>query len=446
MQARDLFHLSVAMWDAWAAYDPKADGYIVNEKATATDVTAARETAISYAAYRLLLWRASYGANLRQTFGLLTATMRSLCYSAEFTSTAGDSPAALGNRIAAAVIAYGRHDGSLERQHYADPSYLPQNTPMVVSRPGSAMHDPTLWEPLALGQIAVQGLAPIPAKVQTFVGAQWGHVRGFALRTSAKGLPIDPGAPPIGDAATRSYKRAAVAVIRASSSRRETTVVGSSPVDWNARANTAADSPRLGARIGSTAADRLRWDVTLYFALNGALHDAAVSTWGAKRTYQAPRPISMIRYLAFQGQSSDPKAPSYNAEGLPLVPGLIELVTSRSSAPGRPLSTLAAGVGQVAVRTQTGWVVGTRWKSDRPTPPSPGWVSGESAFAFAANEVLTPATGRSFARTAAKAARSGLEAGVDTPADDLAGRKLGVVVGKKAWSLARRYFTGAALR
>ena len=37
-QARDLFHLSAAMWDAWAAYDPKADGAIVNEKATAGDV------------------------------------------------------------------------------------------------------------------------------------------------------------------------------------------------------------------------------------------------------------------------------------------------------------------------------------------------------------------------------------------------------------------------
>ena len=57
VQARDLFHLSVAMWDAWAAYDPKAEGYIVNEKATASDVTAARDAAISYAAYRLLLWR-----------------------------------------------------------------------------------------------------------------------------------------------------------------------------------------------------------------------------------------------------------------------------------------------------------------------------------------------------------------------------------------------------
>ena len=411
-QARDLFHLSAAMWDAWAAYDPKADGTIVNEKATAGDVPAAREAAISYAAYRLLLWRASYGANLNQTFASLNATMRSLCYSADFTSTASGSPAALGNRIAAAVIAYGKRDGSLESQHYADPSYLPQNAPMVVSRPGVPMHDPTLWQPLALGQVAAQGLAPVPALVQTFVGSQWGHVRGFALKTSAKGLPIDPGAPPIGSPASRSYKRAAVDVIRANAAASGVAIVASSPVDWNARANAATHSS-------------LAQDVKLYLALNGALHDTAIAAWGAKRTYQAPRPISMIRYLAFEGQSSDAKAPSYNAEGLPLVPGLIELRN-----------------GQVVVRTRTGWVPGTRWTPARPTPPSPGWVSDGSAFASAADVVL----GRAVAHASAQAEASGLEAGIDIPADDRAGQKLGAVAGRDALALARRYVAGTVLR
>src|SRR5882762_3125484 len=32
VHARNLFHLSVAMWDAWAAYDPIASGYIFTEK------------------------------------------------------------------------------------------------------------------------------------------------------------------------------------------------------------------------------------------------------------------------------------------------------------------------------------------------------------------------------------------------------------------------------
>ena len=57
VHARNLFHASAAMWDAWAAYDPQASGYFVNEKHTATDVTAARNEAISYAAYRVLTER-----------------------------------------------------------------------------------------------------------------------------------------------------------------------------------------------------------------------------------------------------------------------------------------------------------------------------------------------------------------------------------------------------
>src|SRR6478672_2555205 len=53
VQARNLFHLSVAMYDAWAAYDPVATGYLFREKHAAWDVATARREAISYAAYRL---------------------------------------------------------------------------------------------------------------------------------------------------------------------------------------------------------------------------------------------------------------------------------------------------------------------------------------------------------------------------------------------------------
>ncbi len=53
VQARDLFDLSAAMNEAWAKAQP---------------TQSARETAISYAAYRLLLWRASFGSNLSRTF------------------------------------------------------------------------------------------------------------------------------------------------------------------------------------------------------------------------------------------------------------------------------------------------------------------------------------------------------------------------------------------
>jgi hypothetical protein len=458
-QARNLFHLSAAMWDAWAAYSPKASGFFVTEKHRADDVLSAREAAISYAAYRLLLWRASYGADMSRVFDRLTATLRSLCYQPGFVSVQGDSPAALGNRIAAAAIAFGRSDGSLERQHYIDPTYVPVNEPLVVSQPGATMHDRTFWQPLAFGQIVIQGGLAIPAKTQTFVDSQWGHVRGFALPASKQGLPVDPGPAPLGDPSSAAYKQAALHVIRSSSQRRGAAIAAqwtgpaAPPGRWNAIANAVSDSEEHDL----PAAERLAWDVKLDFALNGALQDAAVATWGAKRTYQSVRPISMIRELAFQGQSSEPHESSFSAEGLPLVPGLVELITKESSASGQRHAALAAHVGDIAIRTARGWTLGTRWlpRAGIATPPSPGWVSDESAFGHAAAEILTGMTRRgvlpahsglpawgTYRHAANEAGLSGVYAGTQITADDVAGRRLGSTVGKHALALAERYFAG----
>src|SRR5437773_7143541 len=57
VHARNLFHLSVAMWDAWAAYDPNARGYLMTAKVSTSDVERARREAISYAAWAVLTER-----------------------------------------------------------------------------------------------------------------------------------------------------------------------------------------------------------------------------------------------------------------------------------------------------------------------------------------------------------------------------------------------------
>jgi hypothetical protein len=540
--ARNLFHVSAAMWDAWAAYDRKADGYFVTEKRRAADVLGAREAAISYAAYRILLWRYGYSANVRATFDELTQTMQSLCYRIDFTSRKGSSPAALGNRVAAAVIRYGQRDGALEARHYADESYTSANPPLVVAEPGAAMHDPAFWQPLALDHTVAQNGLVVPGKVQTFIGAGWGHVRGFALPQSKKNPPIDPGAPPIGTPDEQAYKQAAVDVIRRGAELDPTDnqkidigldAMGDNPLGtndghgyranpvtgkpyepervlrgdyvrvlaefwadgpnsetppghWNVIANQVSDSPLLAARIGLGAANRLRWDVKLYFALNGAVHDAAIAAWGIKRTYQSVRPISMVRYLAGRGQSSDPGLPSYDPEGLPLIPGLIELITPESSAPGQRHAALAGHVGEIAIRawrgpdSGVGWVLGERWmpyqRATFVTPAFPGFVSGHSTFSRAAAEVLAADTGSPyfpgglFEQTSApgylkfeagpskavtlqwatyydaadQAGTSRIYGGIHIPADDFAGRRIGSRIGKQAWTRAERYFAGTA--
>ena len=120
--------------------------------------------------------------------------------------------------------------------------------------------------------------------------------------------------------------------------------------------------------------DRLEWDVKTYFALNGALHDAAVAAWGVKGFYDTARPISMIRYMGGKGQSSDKHQPSYDPQGLPLVPGLIEVITAKTAAPGKRHAALRKHIGEIAIKTWqgnpadpktqdggVGWILATRW-------------------------------------------------------------------------------------
>src|SRR3989449_9258539 len=122
LPARNLFHLSVAMWDAWAASSPTAVGYLVGEKHRAADTAAARDEAISFAAYRLLKYRFPVGyldadgkpchPNDATSQAAFDARMDALGYDRSFSSTDGDSPAALGNRIAPGGIAPGQTGGA----------------------------------------------------------------------------------------------------------------------------------------------------------------------------------------------------------------------------------------------------------------------------------------------------------------------------------------------
>ena len=548
VHARNLFHTSAAMWDAWAAYDPTALGYFVTEKQQADDVQAAREAAISFAAYRVLLWRYSKAAGLQETFDELTRTMESLCYRNDYLETEGDSPAALGNRIAAAVIEYGKSDGSLEQQRYIDTDYKPSNPPLVVSESGATMTDPNLWQPLALAQFVAQNGLPIPGNVQRFVGPHWGQVRTFALPPSAQGTPVDPGPPPQLET-DDEFKQTAIEIIGYSSQldpndgvtidigpgafgdntlgtndgngHPENPVTGEAyepnvvlrgdfdrvlaqfwadgpasetpPGHWNTIANEVSDTPGFEHRMGGQGPvlDRLEWDVKLYFAINGAVHDAAVAAWGVKGFYDSTRPISMIRYMGGLGQSSDPDLPAYDPDGLPLLPGLIEVVTAASSAPGERHQALADHVGEVAIRawqgnpedpaTQhagVGWILAIDWVPYQlatfVTPAFAGYVSGHSTFSRAAAEVMTEFTGSpyfpgglaewtihagelqvelgptedvtlqwaSYYDAADQAGLSRLFGGIHISPDDVEGRKMGSVCGKDAWALAQRYYAG----
>lgn len=556
VHARNLWHTSIAMWDVWAAYDPDADGFLFHEKLVSGDENAAREEAISYACYRILRHRFANSPGAAADLPKYDAIMADLGFDTGITTTGGDSPAAVGNRVGALVIAWGLGDGSNEIGDFAATNgYEPINEPLVVALPGNPiLADPNRWQPLAL-EFFVSQSGIIIGDYPDFLGPHWSSVTPFALRERDRS-PIthyDPGPPPlIGTATDQTYKDDFVQIIRYSSlldpdsglkmdnspASRGNNSLGTNdgsgysvnpytglpydpsvvpvgdwgrviaefwadgpdsetpPGHWNTVANYVSDHPLLEKRLGGQGPvlDDLEWDVKLYFAINGANHDAAVAAWGAKGYYDYIRPISAIRYMCGQGQSSEPEAPDYNPNGIPLVPHLIERITAETTAPGQRHETLAGLEGKIALYAWPGepddidneysgvrWMFAGDWvpyqRSTFVTPPFAAYVSGHSAFSRASAEVLTMFTGDEYfpggigtwpapkddflffeigpsvemelewAKYYDAADESGLSrlyGGIHVPADDIPGRIMGSKIGKQAFLEAKQYFEGRA--
>ena len=177
----------------------------MKEKLTASNVAAARNEAISYAAYRILSSRYIKSVGGDESLSAFADIMDSLCYPLDVTTTEGDSPAALGNRIAETITTAGLSDGSNQADGYAPTDYKPVNPPLVVAGTDIEMTDPDRWQPLQLEHMISQNGIPIENGTQQAVGPHWGHVTSFAIPAGGSaGVPIDPGPPP--HFGTREYR------------------------------------------------------------------------------------------------------------------------------------------------------------------------------------------------------------------------------------------------
>jgi hypothetical protein len=214
VHARNLFHLSVVMYDAWTAYDTVGVGYLFREKHTANDVAAARREAISYAAYRLLRERYAYSISATNTLAALDALMVSLGYATNNFSTDTSTPAGLGNAVYTTVSSFFLNDGAYQTNGYADKpaaqgGYAPINDPLITGLPGDTnVVNVNHWQPLAITNSADQHGYPA-GLIQKFVGSQWLGVRPFALARIDPTKPwINPGPQPrlrsVGDAQFRA--------------------------------------------------------------------------------------------------------------------------------------------------------------------------------------------------------------------------------------------------
>ena len=199
VHARNLFHISSAMWDAWAGYDAKAAGVYVKERHTSDDCESALRAAISYAAYDVLVHRYRAAVGGPATLACLTAVMRDLGYDPGDSHDTGDDPVAFGNRIAHTIIARTAHDGADEESDYADPTQVAiDNPPLLYDGVGTTLRHADRWQPINLSVAATQNGIILPGGVQDYVGSQWGNVTPFALHRASSAVPWKTRGPYLG--------------------------------------------------------------------------------------------------------------------------------------------------------------------------------------------------------------------------------------------------------
>lgn len=240
VQARNLFTYSVCMYDAWAAYDTNAVGFVYHGKHTAPDVVAARREAISYAVYRMMVERLAFSRTATNQADANPAFMAALGYDPNNASRDTATPAGVGNSIYDAVSAYFLMDGARQASGTPFPAANPPraypdappseggyafpNPPAAVALPGltdgtnNTIVDVNKWQRLIVANAIDQNGFPFPT-LQPYVGAQWLQVRPYQLARIDPTLPwLDPGPPPFfGKETHAQFIKEILAVLRASS-------------------------------------------------------------------------------------------------------------------------------------------------------------------------------------------------------------------------------------
>jgi PAP2 superfamily len=409
--ARALGMVHTAMFDAWAAFDERAVAVTAGapaKRAAAERTDAAKSTAISMAAYRVLL--DLYPAQKDK----LDAALKAQGLAPEMTSTTDGSLAAVGNTAAAAVIAFRRVDGSNQSNGYADTSaYAPVNT-------ATALKDVNYWQP----QTFCNGKTP------GYLLPHWGTVAPFAL---ANGAAVRPTQGPAKMGEPKFMQQALdVLAISAGLNEYQKTVA-----EYWADGPASETPPGHWMLFAQSASAFYRYsldqDAMLYMAMGNAMHDAGIATWDAKRAYNSARPITTIREL-FKDQT----VKSWSKDI-----GIVE-VKGQEWQPYQPCTFI--------------------------TPPFAEYTSGHSAFSAAGAEVLKRYTGSdnntyttlikagtlktesnipskdvtvswpTFTAAADEAGMSRRFGGIHFEDGDIVGRKIGRDVADQVWKKAQTHF------
>jgi len=591
VHARNLYHHSIIVYDAWAIYDPSRDTYLAGDTLHGyacefegvdipLDIRSAREEAIAHASYYFIKARYQSSPDYYNTFILMYNFMTQHGYNINNTNTdyINGGPAELGNYLAQEILNYGYADGSNELLNYENMYYTPVNPPLVMSDPGNPdIIDPNRWQQLTLDSTIDQS-GNLVQNTVPFISPEWGNVDPFSLDPSmynehtrdggvynvyfdtvepaylnitdssdwdsfykwnhslvsiwqshldpsdgvswdispasignntwypsdsseypafynlldggdpSTGYLVNPvtGQPYTPQIVPRADYARVLAEFWADGIDSETP-----PGHWFEIYHYVTDQPTFERKwqgIGPEL-EELEFDVKTHLTLGGAMHDAAICAWSLKGYVDYIRPVSSIRYMVGNGQSSDSLLPSYHPNGIPLLPNYIELVDSLDPLAG----SFYEHVGKIKLYTWrghdfindplidiagVGWILGESWwPYQRPTfvtPPFSGFVSGHSTFSRAAAGILEYITGSpyfpgglgefsatqneflqfedgpsvpitlqwaSYLDAADQCSLSRIWGGIHPPIDDIPGRMIGGQVGVMCFNKADSIFS-----
>ena len=223
VHSRNLFHVSAAMYDAWAIVNDKGSTYLIgnslNEYSSEFDGFSNEETnylndinSISYSAYRIILHRFNNSPGSDRIIEKANSLMNMLGLDTNYLESDGyeSSASDLGNYIAEQYIQYGLIDGSNEQFDYINQYYEPVNEPLVPIFPGNpTIINPNRWQPLSLDIFVDQSGNVLSETTPEFLGAEWGSVWPFGLNDedlteferdgNVYNVYHDPGIPPLID-------------------------------------------------------------------------------------------------------------------------------------------------------------------------------------------------------------------------------------------------------
>lgn len=285
VSSRALAILNTGMYDAWAAYDPRAVSTMLGDtlQRPKHEITLDNKNkAMSYAAYQTLV---DLFPSETPRFDQL---MTNLGYDPTDTSTDVKTPTGIGNVSAQTLIEFRHRDGSnqlgdLNPGAYSDyTGYTPVNTPTTIN-------DPDRWQP----QLIPDGQGGFTE--QRFSNPHWGLVVPFALTSGSQFRP----APPTKTIAANpeGYRQQAQQVLDASANLTPEQKALAEYWSGNIPGATAGIWNVFAQFVSQRDNHTLDDDIKMFFALANGLSDALIATWDAKAAYDSVRPVTAIRYL-----------------------------------------------------------------------------------------------------------------------------------------------------